>query len=194
MALYRVKMAAPAGFVGRVLDRTPQRGAAGLAQRLFADDPRAKAPGASTWDVVKDGVRGAVFGSPVDVVREVRDAGTSRRGNFRLGRGLAGYYKNFFLPKNRERKWWARGLHRASVALNVGLPAVDLAAAAMGPREHRGEALGRSALSLLASPFTARLGLPGALLLSPRIGDLGAAVGRRFDPTPAAYTPTTGDP
>jgi len=184
MALYRVKTAAPAGFIDRVLDRTPQRGAAGVVQRLFADDPRARVPDAPTSAVVKDAVRGAVFGSPVDVVREIRDAGTSRRGNFRLGRGLAGYYKNFFVPKNRERKWWARGLHRASVALNVGLPALDLASAAMGPPEHRGEALGRSTLSLIASPFTARLGLPGALFLSPRIGDLGGAIGRRFDPAP----------
>lgn len=184
MALYRVKTGSSNGFFTRVLDKKPQTGAAGAVQGLFGENPAARSPSAPTGTLIKDTIRGAVLGNPVDAVREIRDAGTTRSGNFRLGRGLKSFYKNFFVPKNRERKWWSRGLHHAATAMNVGLPMVDMAAAAMGPAEHRGEGLGRSTLSLLASPFTSRLGLPGALFLSPRISDLGGAIGRRFDPAP----------
>lgn len=117
---------------------------------------RAKTTGHAVGDFLREGV----FGSPLTVSKELREG------------GLGQYYKNFFAPGNS----------RSAMLLQGAFPAMSVYHAMNSAPEHRGEETGRALADAALLPLTARLGVPGQLLLRHPAMDLAGRVGRLFDP------------
>jgi hypothetical protein len=120
--------------------------------------------------------REMTMGSPFEVAKELKNH----------------YAQTGSIPKTIGRQMSHFYLHPNAGLLNhafsAGLPAMDLYQATQDP-EHRGERMGGSIAGLAVSPFTARLGIPGALIQQP-IQNLGRRIGRHFDsPTYTSNAP-----
>lgn len=177
-ALYSVKEAGAA-------DATARFGAGSLdalrrgARWLFSEHPLPARRGGAGYGrgltnraktvghVVGDFVREGVVGSPLTVADKLKT------------HGLGGYYKDFLMP----------GGSKASLALSLAMPALDAYRAATAPEGERGAAIGRAVGDFATMPLTARLGIPGQLLLREPVARLGARVGRALDPQ--AHTDVT---
>lgn len=120
--------------------------------------------------------RELTLGSPFEVARELKHH-YNQAGS--IPGAMGRHMSNFYLQPNS-------GLLNQAFA--AGLPALELHEATQDP-EHRGERVGGSLAGLAVSPFTARLGIPGALIQQP-IQNLGRRIGRHFDsPSYTSNTP-----
>lgn len=176
-------------FFGRVMSRVPAQGAAGLAQKLFSN--RVKPSDNRFFSRVNftNAVRDAVFGSPIDVARELRAYGRTPNG-FSPGQALKRFYYRSVVPSGSGKTFGSKALRAGVTAANLAMPALEMYGAVKVPPEQRGEAVGRAMGSIALSPFTMRLGIPG-MFLDSAAANLGGAVGRRFDPKPLQTLPNT---
>lgn len=125
----------------------------------FANGVKSFAHGAA------DFAREGIFGSPIDVAKEIGQKGVGR------------FY--------RDAVTSGGNLGMAVQALPV---AMDLNNAVSAPEGHKGEAIGRALGSAAMSPLTSRLGIPGQMLLHRPVASFAGRIGRMFDPqSPKTY-------
>lgn len=154
----------------------------GLAHKAFGENKIEKAaPG--VWNKTKafgkhvgEFGREMILGSPITEYQKVK-ARMAKPG-VGVGRALAGHAKDFYITP--ESKFWT--------AVNVGMPAFDLANTALrGDPDTRKGDIARGVAGIAASPFTARLGVPG-MIAQQAIQSGARSIGSRFDkgkPLPA---------
>jgi hypothetical protein len=177
-------------FIRRAMSRVPAHGGAGLAQKLFSN--RVKPSDDRVFSRVNfvNAARDLVFGSPIDVARELRAYGRTPNG-FNTGQALKRFYYRSIVPAaSKNTPGWTRALNAGITGLNLGLPAAELYGAWKASPEDRPEAVGRATASIAAAPFTMRLGIPG-MFLDSALADVGGAIGRKFGPTPQVNPPAT---
>lgn len=160
----------------------PATGAAGLAQKLFST--RVKPSDTRLFSRVNflDGVRSAVFGNPINMYRELDRYGRTPSGHS-LPLALKRYYYRSVVPPGswRHKSLGSKALSALVLGTNVAIPALEVAGAAVSPKENRGEAIGRAAASIAAAPFSSRLGIAGSFA-SAGAAHAGGAIGKLFDP------------
>lgn len=157
----------------------------GLAHKAFGENKIAPSmPG--VWNKTKafgkhvgEFGREAILGSPITEYQKIK-ARMAKPG-VGLGRALAGHAKDFYITP--ESKFWT--------AVNVGMPAFDLANTALrGDPDTRKGDIARGVAGIAASPFTARLGIPG--MIAQHYVQSGAqSLGHRFDKA-KDMTPSSG--
>jgi len=176
-------------FFGNVTSPIPATGAAGLAQKLFSTRVKPSDNRILSRVNILDGMREAVFGSPINMYRELDRYGRTPNGHD-LGLALKRYYYRSIVPPGtwKNKSWGNKALTGTITGLNVLVPAVEVAGAATAPDEQRGEAVGRAASSIIAAPFTSRMGVGGAML-NAGAAQAGGALGRLFDPKPQPLPP-----
>lgn len=168
-------------FFGKVMRRVPVQGAAGVAQKLFSNRARPGDNRVFSRVNFANAVRDAVFGSPIDVARELRAYGRTPQG-FSPARAVKRFYYRSVVPQGSAKSPLSSKMLRGGLtAANFAMPGLEMYGAWKAPPEQRGEAVGRAAGSVALSPFTIRLGLPG-MYLDSLAARAGGAVGRRFDP------------
>jgi hypothetical protein len=130
-------------------------------------------------------LRDQVFGSPIDLHRQLTEHGNPLR-------SAGQHLKEFYLPSGSGVG------HKLQLAASLGMPAYGLYQGLQyGGPENRGKVIGSTIASTLASPFTARLGIPG-MAVQGLASNLGGRLGGLFDPkTPDApelqvHTPLLG--
>jgi len=188
-------------FMGRAMGPMGAPGAAGLAQKLFRSRVTRDTPFFSRVNI-QDGIRDVLFGSPLDVARELRRYGRTG-GGYSLPKALGRYYHRSMIPSGNWNNMSPgnKAMHGLSVGINVLNPAMNVYQAATADPEYRSEAVGRAVGSVAASPFSMRLGMPG-LFLDEMAANAGGALGRRFgikrqtpnEPPPYTVAEDRGDP
>lgn len=130
----------------------------------------AKSMGHGVGEILRD----QAFGSPIDLHRQLTQSGDPLH-------AAGQHLKEFYLPSGSGVG------HKLQLAVSLGMPAYGLYQGLQyGGPEHRGKVIGSTAASLLASPFTARLGIPG-MAVQGMASNLGGRLGGLFDPkTPDA--------
>lgn len=131
--------------------------------------------GQGLWRTTKGMGRGVgeiarelTFGSPFEAWKEFKN---HRQQTGSIPRAMARQMGHFYVQPNSNL---------LNLGLTLGMPATELYQAVNGPEEHRKERMGGLIAGLAASPFTARLGIPGSFLQQP-IQQLGHRIGRHFD-------------
>lgn len=127
---------------------------------------------------VLDFARESVFGSPINVYKDVRRLGT-QSGKFNLGRGVSGLYREAFAPTAMPATSSAgKMLSQASRALPAAMAGAQLYSAIKNP-EDRARNVGGAVANIAMSPLTSRLGVPGMILSAP-VTAAGRAIGGLF--------------
>ena len=142
----------------------------------------AKSVGHGVGELLRD----QAFGSPIDLHRQLTQSGDPLH-------AAGQHLKEFYLPSGSGVG------HKIQLAASLGMPAYGLYQGLQyGGPENRGKVIGSTAASLLASPFTARLGIPG-MAVQGMASNLGGRLGGLFAPkTPDApelqvHTPLIGN-
>jgi hypothetical protein len=158
-----------------------------IGRTLFSTTPIPKDAGTFQTGsrVLSNAMRELTLGSPIDVYKDVQRLGT-QAGKFNLGRGVKGLYRESLLPWTAANaakvpaSSFGKALHYGFGALPLAASGIQLYGAATSP-ENRGRNIGGAIAGLAAAPVTARLGIPGQLLLQAPITAAGRAVGGLFD-------------
>lgn len=122
-----------------------------------------------------------VVGSPLTMAQQLKEHHTAAGGGVGGAMRAGGKYVKDFYMSPKSPTWMK--------ALSLGVPAMELGGIALhgNPKTRKGD-LAHAISGLVASPFTARLGLPG-MALQGAVQSGARALASKFDHKPQPYEP-----